>query len=199
MSKLFRCLSSWILVFLKCPRVALSIPINGCLIYPGALITLGKNSKLVVKGQIEVHSDAAIYVRDGSTLELGSNVCLHKGAVIDTSFGNIEIGNNVSVNPYTILYGHGGLSLGSNVRIAAHCVFIPANHGFRDKTTPIMHQKLSAKGIIVEDNVWFGARCVVLDGVRIGHSSVVAAGSVVTRDVPPYHVTKGPPAKSEPY
>ena len=199
MSKLIRSLASWICLFLKSPKVALCIPINGCFVYPRASIKLGKNSKLVANGQIEVHADAAIYIRDGSKLELGSNVCIHKGAIIDTSFGNIKIGNNVSVNPYTIIYGHGGISIGSNVRIAAHCVFVPANHGFRDKTIPIMNQHVTAKGIIVEDNVWFGARCVVLDGVHVGHSSVIGAGSVVTKNIPSHHVSKGPPAKSFPY
>jgi len=199
MSKQIRSLASWIFLFLKSPKVALSIPINGCFIYPGASITLARNSRLVVNGKIEVHADAAIYVREGSRLELGSNVCVHKGAIIDTSYGSIKIGSNVSVNPYTILYGHGGLSIGSNVRIAAHCVFIPANHSFKDKKIPIMNQEVTAKGIVVEDNVWFGARCVVLDGVRVCHSSVVGAGSVISRDVPSYHVSKGVPATNFPY
>jgi acetyltransferase-like isoleucine patch superfamily enzyme len=196
MFKLTRSLASWIFLFLKSPRVALSIPINGCFIYPGASITLEKNSRLVANGHIEVHAGAAIYVREGRYLELGSNVCIHKGAIIDTSFGSIKIGNNVSVNPYSILYGHGGLSIGSNVRIAAHCVFVPANHGFKDKNTLIMNQEVTAKGIVVEDNVWFGARCVILDGVRVGHSSVVGAGSLVSRDVPSHHVSRGIPSKS---
>lgn len=199
MSKLIRSLASWIFLFAINPRVALSIPISGCFIYPGACIKLGKNSRLVAAGQIEVHADAAIYVREGSELVLGSNVCVGKGAIIDTSFGNIKIGNNVSINPYTIIYGHGGISIGSNVRIAAHCVFVPANHSFKDKRIPIMNQEVTAKGIVVEDNVWFGARCVILDGVHIGHSSVVGAGSVVSRDVPSYHVSKGVAANNSPY
>ena len=109
--------------------------------------------------------------------------------------GNITIGDFCSINPYTILYGHGNLSIGNNVLIAAHCVIIPANHIFSDLDSPINSQGLTTKGIIIEDDVWIGAGCRILDGVTVGKGSIIAAGAVVNKDVEPYTIVGGVPAK----
>jgi acetyltransferase-like isoleucine patch superfamily enzyme len=109
--------------------------------------------------------------------------------------GDIDIGVNCSVNPYCVLYGLGGLKIGDNVRIAAHTVIVPANHTFDDPSIPICRQPETKKGIIIEDDVWIGAGCRILDGVRIGRGSVIGAGSVVTKSIPEMSVAVGVPAR----
>ena len=69
------------------------------------------------------------------------------------------------------------------------------NHLFEDISIPISQQKCSTAEIVIEDEVWIGANVVVTAGTRIGKHSVVAAGSVVTKDVPPYCVVAGNPAR----
>jgi acetyltransferase-like isoleucine patch superfamily enzyme len=81
------------------------------------------------------------------------------------------------------------------VRIATHCVIVPANHRFDSLDVPIARQPVVAKGISVEDDVWIGANSVILDGVTIGTGSVIGAGSVVTRDIQPFSVCVGNPAR----
>jgi len=109
--------------------------------------------------------------------------------------GSIKIGNDCSINPYTIIYGHGkGVSIGDKVLIAAHTLIIPSNHTFDKLDIPIGHQQPKSKGIIIRDNVWIGAGCQILDGVCINQGAVVAAGSVVNKDVPENAVVAGVPA-----
>ncbi len=72
---------------------------------------------------------------------------------------------------------------------------ISVNHVFDDPTRPFIDQGITAEGIVVEDDVWLGAASVITDGVRIGKGAVVAAGAVVTNDVPPHTVVGGVPAK----
>jgi acetyltransferase-like isoleucine patch superfamily enzyme len=108
--------------------------------------------------------------------------------------GFIRIGDHCSVNPFCVLYGHGGLTIGNNVRIATCTVIIPANHVFSDLDIPIHKQGTTALGIVIEDNVWIGANVTILDGVRIGRGAVIGAGAVVTKDVDPLHVVGGVPA-----
>jgi acetyltransferase-like isoleucine patch superfamily enzyme len=94
-----------------------------------------------------------------------------------------------------VLYGHGGLRIGNFVRIATHCVLVPANHGFDRLDVPIARQPVQALGITIEDDVWIGANSVVLDGVTIGRGAIIGAGTVVTKDVRPYAICVGNPAR----
>lgn len=129
-------------------------------------------------------------------LMLGDGCHLYQGAVLDTGpDGTIQLGRSTSINPYCVIYGHGGLTTGTYVRIAAHTVIIPANHIFEATDKPIAKQGLKKRGIVIEDDVWIGAGVRVLDGVRIGTGAVVAAGSVVNRPVPSMAVVGGVPAR----
>jgi acetyltransferase-like isoleucine patch superfamily enzyme len=112
------------------------------------------------------------------------------------SGGNIVVGNRTSINQYCVINGYGGVSVGSDVLIAAFTSIYSSNHVFVDKSIPIARQGLSTKGgVRIEHNVWIGAHSVILDGVSIGEGSVVAAGSVVTSSLPAFGIYAGVPAK----
>jgi len=83
------------------------------------------------------------------------------------------------------------------VLIAANCTLAPVNHNYSDKTTSIREQGFapSKGGIVVDDDVWIGSNCTILDGAHIGKGVVIAAGSVVTGNIPPYTIYGGQPAK----
>lgn len=106
---------------------------------------------------------------------------------------DITVGDNCSFNTYSVV--HGLVTLGNNVRIAPGAKIFGENHGFSDLEKPICTQPNTRKGIIIEDDVWIGANAVICDGVRVGAHSVIGAGSVVTRDIPPYSVAGGNPAR----
>jgi acetyltransferase-like isoleucine patch superfamily enzyme len=115
--------------------------------------------------------------------------------MILTYGGNIEIGNFSTVNPFSVLYGQGGLYIGNGVRIAAQTVIIPANHDYADPDRFIHEQGITCLGIRIEDDVWVGAGARILDGVTIGKGAIIGSGSVVTRDVPSFAIVGGVPAR----
>ena len=128
-------------------------------------------------------------------IEIGAGCEIHHGALLATYGGRIVLGQDCSVNPYSVLYGHGGLHIGDHVRIAPHVVIVPMNHVYADPDRLIRDQGLRHDGIRIEDDVWIGAHATVLDGCTIGRGAVVAAGAVVTGDVAPGTVVGGCPAR----
>lgn len=108
---------------------------------------------------------------------------------------NIEIGNNVSIENNCSLYGQGGIKIGNNVMIASYIHIISQDHNFSELDKPVRDQGINCKNIYIEDDVWIGINSVILKGVTIGRGSVVGAGSIVTKDIPPYSIAVGNPAR----
>lgn len=89
-----------------------------------------------------------------------------------------------------------GITIGKNVLFAGYVHITDHSHGYEDVTKPISKQPLISKGpIVIEDNCWLGFNSEILSGVHIGRNSVVAAHAVVTKNVPPYSIVAGNPAK----
>ncbi|MDP2781950.1 DapH/DapD/GlmU-related protein [Devosia sp.] len=107
--------------------------------------------------------------------------------------GDVEFGAHTTVNPYAMISGK--VRCGDGVRIASHVSIVGFNHGFDDPSVPIHTQRHESLGITIEDDLWIGATAVVLDGVTVGKGAVIAAGAVVSRDVPPMAIVGGVPAK----
>ena len=141
-----------------------------------------------------IHPKAILELKKGR-IELGDFCEVHRGAQLMAYGGVIEIGDNCSINPGSILYGHGGLRIGNDVRIAAGVTIVAANHNFKDAGVLIREQGEDCVGITIGNDVWLGARVIVLDGVNIGDGSVIGAGAVVTKSTEPYGVYVGNPAR----
>ena len=131
----------------------------------------------------------------GGAIEIGARSVIHPGAMLLPYGGFIRMEKRCSVNPYTVLYGHGGLTIGDHVRIAAHCVIVPANHGIALDGGLIADQPLSRRGVKIGDDVWIGAGARILDGAVIGDGCVVAAGAVVRGTLEPGGIYAGVPAR----
>ena len=99
------------------------------------------------------------------------------------------------IGEYTVIRGQGGVTIGDRVYTSPMTQLIAVNHVFDDINRPFIEQGITAQGIVVEDDVWLGSSAVITDGVRIGRGAVIAAGAVVTRDVAPYTVVGGVPAR----
>ncbi len=109
--------------------------------------------------------------------------------------GEILIGSDCHLNSGCVLYSGNGITIGNSVSIAANCVFAPVDHEYADPERLIQEQgfRPSKGGIVIDDDVWLGAGCVVLDGARIGRGAVVGAMTLVRGEVPPYAVVAGNP------
>lgn len=157
--------------------------------------SIKKNINVSVHSSVKIYPNVVMNTEYGGKISIGKNCELLYGALLMTYGGDITIGECCSINPYSVLYGHGNLTIGNNVLIAGHCLIIPSNHNFSDITKPINRQGETRKGIIIEDNVWIGSGCRILDGVRIGQGAIIAAGAVVNKDVLPNTIVGGVPAK----
>jgi acetyltransferase-like isoleucine patch superfamily enzyme len=129
------------------------------------------------------------------TIRIGERSSIRTYACLYTYEGEISIGSFCSVNPFTIIYGHGGVRIGDHVRIAAHTIIVASSHNFDQLDVPISQQGTSQKGIVIGNDVWIGAGARILDGVTIGSGAVIAAGAVVNRNVPALSVVGGVPAR----
>jgi acetyltransferase-like isoleucine patch superfamily enzyme len=124
---------------------------------------------------------------------VGADFSLCDGTTIE-NLEEIEIGDRVSINQACYVCGYGGLVIGNDVMIANGCVLMPPNHNVGDLSVPMRDQGVTARPIVIEDDVWIGANAVILGGVRIGRGAVVGAGAVLRRDLPPYALALGNPA-----
>ncbi|HHB77722.1 MAG TPA: acyltransferase [Saprospiraceae bacterium] len=128
-----------------------------------------------------------------SPFELGANSFVEDFAVINNAIGPVIIGERTLVGISSVIIGP--VVLGNDILIAQNCVITGQNHNYADINLPITKQKDIVKETKIEDQAWIGANCVVVPGVTVGKHAVVAAGSVVTKDVPPFSIVGGNPAK----
>jgi acetyltransferase-like isoleucine patch superfamily enzyme len=108
---------------------------------------------------------------------------------------DVVIGDHCYINSGTVIYSGNGVKVGNHVLIAANCTIAPVNHACRDRHRLIFEQRFSPSkgGIIIEDDVWIGAGCVLLDGAIIRKGSVVGACSLVRGEMESYGLYAGNP------
>lgn len=145
----------------------------------------GKNSVIRRRTRIDVLPFNPFSLGEGSTIEDFSTINNGVGAVIIGNNSRIGIGN-VVIGPVTV---------GNNVILAQNIIISGLNHGYEDIDLPIHKQPVSTAPIFIEDDSWIGANVVVTAGVTIGKHCVVAAGAVVTKDIPPFSIAVGNPAR----
>ncbi len=111
--------------------------------------------------------------------------------------GDVIIGARSYINSGCVFYSGNGITIGDDVAIAANCVFAPVNHAYEEKDRPIREQRFkpSKGGIIIEDDVWIGAGCILLDGTILRKGCVIGAMSLVRGEIPAYSINAGNPLK----
>ena len=140
-----------------------------------------------------VSFDESCEVLSPDKVSIGSNVEFCRGVYLSPCGTQIDIGSHTHFAPYCALYGP--LTIGTHCAIAAHVVFASVGHGYSRTDVPMVEQPVTKSEIVLENDVWIGANAVVIGGVTIGEGSIVGAGAVVTKDVPPYSVVGGTPAR----
>lgn len=124
---------------------------------------------------------------------IGNNSTIEDFSTINNGVGNVEIGNNSLVGLGNVIIGP--VKIGNNVILAQNIVASGLNHNYIDIEQPIHKQGVSVAPIVIDDDCWIGANTVITAGVTIGKHSVVAAGAVVTKDIPPYSIAVGNPSR----
>lgn len=130
--------------------------------------------KVINKGGSLIAGNCQFY--GGARLEIGTDA-------------TIKIGTGTYINRNTLIVAEDCVTIGENCRISWDVIIMDSDlHPLNSKT-------VINKPVILENNAWIGCRCIILKGVTIGKGAVVAAGSVVTKDIPPYTIYGGSPAK----
>lgn len=150
----------------------------------GKHIICGKNVKF--EDYSEIHGlcrDGLIF---GDYVTIGRGVMIRPSSYYGGDYGSgLVIGEHSSIGPYAYVGCSGKIVIGKNVMFGPKCSLFAENHNFSDQSTSIKSQGVNQKGITVEDDCWIGSNVVILDGVKIGKGSVIAAGTLVNKDVPP--------------
>jgi acetyltransferase-like isoleucine patch superfamily enzyme len=124
---------------------------------------------------------------------LGKRSVIESFCCINNAVGDVIIGDDTRIGIHNTIIGP--VTIGNHVNLAQGITVTALNHNFKDTSRRIDEQGFSTKPIVIEDDVWIGANAVILPGVTIGKHVVVAAGAVVTKDVPDNCIVGGVPAK----
>ena len=121
----------------------------------------------------------------------GENVNIEPHCYFDYA---LKIGDNSGIGDGSELYGD--ITIGNDVMMGTNCIIYTRNHAFSRTDIPMWKQGFSeAKPVVIGDDVWIGGRVTILPGVHVGDGAILGAGAVVTKDVPPYAIVGGNPAK----
>jgi acetyltransferase-like isoleucine patch superfamily enzyme len=178
-------------------------------LYPPILKKMGRSVK--IRADVELVNPSGIILDDyvqlgrgvritnagqGSLINLRRRVILDRGVDIRAHRAGscIEIGERTYIGPYTCLSGN-HIKIGNDCLVASHSSIYANNHNYKDPSQKIKTQGHKYIGIIVEEDCWLGTGVRITDGVTIGQGSVVGAGAVVTKNIPPYSIAVGVPAK----
>lgn len=112
-----------------------------------------------------------------------------------TPIEDLKLGGNVFIGGKNVLYCYGGLEIGKNTAVAEGSFFITSNHNYKSKTHVPFDKSGFMQKIVIGENCWIGARCMICPGVKIDDGAIVAMGSVVTKSVPKCAIVGGNPAK----
>lgn len=171
---------------------------NNIHIHQKSMFLVDKEAKLEVGENFQLEPYCILSVKKNDW-HIGNNVSISSNCQLFSREkgveGKLKIGNNSNISNNTILDISGNVTIGDNVAIANNCFIFSHNHDYRDKDKPTWKGGLHIADVEIGSGSWVGANSKILPGVKIGSQSVIAAGSVVTKDVPSNTIVAGNPAK----
>lgn len=124
----------------------------------------------------------------------GVNVVIYENVYL-FNVANITFGNNISIHPFSYIDGYGNIDIGNDVSIAHNVTIMSSSHSYSSSDVSIKYQPLKKLPVIIDSNIWIGAKAVILGGNKIATGSIVGAGAIVTHDVLKNTIVAGNPAK----
>lgn len=159
-----------------------------------AYLQAGK--ELIIEDYAEINARSTQKIILGNRVTIGKYAIIRPGNLYGGEPGEgLVVGDHSNIGPYCYIGCSGHISIGNNVMISPRVSIYAENHVFDHTDTPIKSQGVKKENVVIEDDCWIASNSILLAGVTIGKGSVVAAGSVVTQDVPPYSVVAGVPAR----
>lgn len=140
-----------------------------------------------------IHHSARMDTPPYRKFSIGDHSVVESFACINNAVGDVIIGHHTRIGLHNTIIGP--VTIGDHVNLAQGITVTALNHNFSDTERRIDEQGVSTSSVSIGNDIWIGANAVILPGVSIGDHSVVAAGAVVTKDVPPHSLVAGVPAK----
>jgi acetyltransferase-like isoleucine patch superfamily enzyme len=132
----------------------------------------------------------------GDRVSIGRFAMIRPSGYYGREIGSgLSMGHHSSIGPYSYIGCSGYIQIGNNVLIGPRVSLLAENHNYNRADVPIKSQGVTREPIVIEDDCWLGAGSTLLAGVHIKHGAIIAAGAVVTKDVPAYAIVGGLPAK----
>lgn len=153
-------------------------------------ISIGNGNVFYEKSSIIVD-----YGLNEQSIEMGDNNIISSYSILKSHGGLIKMGNNNFIGERTQIQGRGNVIIGNGCLIAANTFVSSSNHNFQDPFAEDYLIKEIPNETKIDDFVWIGANCVITSGVDIGHHVIVAAGTIVTKDIKPYSMVAGNPGR----
>ncbi len=164
-----------------------------CRITHRSQISVGRT--LILGDYVEINALSKHGVRIGDNVSIQKNTIIECTGVIRNLGEGLVIGNNTGIAQGAFIQVRGKVVIGNDVIFGPNVSIFSETHNFDDPNIPVHLQGETRKGVTIEDGAWIGTRAVILDGITVGRNSIVAAGAVVTKDVPPGAIVGGVPAK----
>ena len=157
---------------------------------------LHAGKELIIEDYAEINARSTQKIILGNRVTIGKYAIIRPGNLYGGELGEgLRVGDHSNIGPYSYIGCSGFISIGNNVMISPRVSIYAENHVFDSTEDTIKSQGIKRKTVVIEDDCWIAANSIILAGVTIGKGSVVAAGSVVSKDVPPYSVVAGVPAR----
>lgn len=157
-------------------------------------LSAGRN--FVVEDNCEINCLSRRGIVLGNKVTIGSYALIRPTNAYGGELGEgLTVGNNSNIGPYAYIGCSGYVRIGDNVMMSPRVSLYAENHNFTRADVPMKEQGVTRQFIVIEDDCWIASHSVILAGVTVGRGSIVAAGSVVTSDVPPYSIVAGVPAR----
>jgi len=169
----------------------------------GRGVSFGRGITLRHPHKIKIDNDVVIddlCVLDAKGLKnngiyIKENVFIGRGSIIYTKDGDITLGRNTNIGFNSMIFSGSNVTLGENTILASFVYIIGGGHDYTRTDIPIAEQDKPSLGITIGGNCWLGAGVKVFDGVSIGEDSIIGAGALVIKDVPPFSIAAGMPAR----
>lgn len=157
-------------------------------------LTLGRGVKIEELAEIQCRSDRGVVFGDGVTI--GRAVSIRPSSYYGHTRGEgLVVGAGSAIGALSWIGASGHVTIGTDVLIGPRVTILPENHVFQSVDQTIKSQGVARARVVIEEDCWIGSGAVILAGVRIGRGSIVAAGAVVAKDVPPFTIVGGVPAR----
>jgi acetyltransferase-like isoleucine patch superfamily enzyme len=167
-------------------------------IHKNSILSVEKEAVFTAGDNFELEPNCVIRVKHNHW-NIGKKISIASGCAIfareKAAEGRLTIGDDSNLSNGCIIDLCGDVTIGNTVAIAHNCSIFTHDHVYTDKSVAAWKGGVIVKPVIIEDGAWVGSNVTILPGVKIGSRAVVAAGSVVTKDIPPETIYGGVPAK----